>query len=316
MTEHRKASESVSADRAGPGPVPPPMPLILDLDRWLDPGSSWRVPVPAPFDVTGAGILVGSGAGEREVQPAEEPWLPTEFAHVAAGLDFEEGVESPSFSVVREAVAFADRYGVTGPWSASRPPESVELAALLRQAWEIRQVLLAYQEYRAVEAKWSRPRGPKRKGVSVKEIVEAGSRWGRERMAALDAAWGPVDAFLRTVPVPTLGDFSWDWYGETEEAHGPEWPDPWPWPGRPRGLVAVGAPLDLFDLIRLELAADFAASREVRTCKLEECGRLFIWHRGKGPVPQRSRGLPPGPKPNYCSYLHARKAAPRGAGKE
>src|SRR5687768_4993151 len=125
------------------GSQAPALPVTLDLDRWLDDSAAdWAIEVPAPFDVpTRAGILVGFGRRPRTFHPGQAPWLPTDFAHIAAGLESSNEADNPPFGVVREAVAFADRSGITGTWSGSEPPREVDLATFLRQAWALREAL-------------------------------------------------------------------------------------------------------------------------------------------------------------------------------
>jgi hypothetical protein len=79
------------------------------------------------------------------------------------------------------------------------------------------------------------------------------------------------------------------------------------------GVVAsYPEPLDLLDIMRLQLMTDFLSGRPVRECEFisgtnEPCGKLFIWTEGSTGSRIRGRGSPP----KFCSRRHAAAAGQR-----
>ena len=68
---------------------PPTLSLPLDLQPWLEPplkgrGRAWSIPVLAPYERLGSSTLRGAGRPSHEFDPRLNPWLPTDFAHIAA----------------------------------------------------------------------------------------------------------------------------------------------------------------------------------------------------------------------------------------
>jgi hypothetical protein len=63
-------------------------------------------------------------------------------------------------------------------------------------------------------------------------------------------------------------------------------------------------PLDLFDVMRLQLLADFMAGRDVYECAFRSCAKLFVWPEGS----RKSRVSPGGQPPKFCSRRHAAAA--------
>lgn len=84
-------------------------------------------------------------------------------------------------------------------------------------------------------------------------------------------------------------------------------------PGPQFGVVAsYPEPLDLLDVMRLQLMADLMAGRPVHKCehvspRTGPCGKLFIWTEGS----TRSRIRGRGSRPKFCSRRHAAAAGQR-----
>jgi hypothetical protein len=73
---------------------------------------------------------------------------------------------------------------------------------------------------------------------------------------------------------------------------------------RPELRADHDGPLPLFEVIRLQLLADFLADRVLLRCGKLDCGKLFFWSQGRAGAPSRT-SPPRGPKPRFCSYKHA-----------
>jgi hypothetical protein len=259
---------------------PPPVPVTLDLDRWLEPGGQpWSVPVPAPFALRGAQLVGFPGEPEHDFDPREVPWLASDFAHVVAGIEAAPG------KVQDAALAFANRYGVTGPWAEQGAPRDRPVFAMVREALELRQVLRALLDLQ-----------PHREGSGYRVV-------GQDTENARKAL-GIVRDFLASVPMPELAPGL-----SLETATGNE-------VELAMGLDAgYRLPLDLLTIMRLQVLSDLMAGREVRECPYrsartgEPCGKLFVWPEKSGQEHSRSRLKPQGQAPTYCSNRHAATAA-------
>lgn len=124
---------------------PPTLSLPLDLQRWLEAplkgeGPTWSIPVLAPYRLLGNSTLSGAGRTSHEFDPRLNPWMPTDFAHIASGTNSSEKLAGADVMAGR-AMEFATRFGLTGPWKVTRPPREQEVGLMLEQASDLRRVL-------------------------------------------------------------------------------------------------------------------------------------------------------------------------------
>ena len=148
---------------------PPTLWLPLDLQRWLEPphgdeGPAWRISVLAPYKLSGASVLRG-GPPSHDFDPRLNPWLPTDFAHLAAGTSSSEK-RGHADVVAGRAVAFADRFGLTGPWRGSRPPVEQDLDLMIEQASSLHRVLVEVRPLGELD------QDAKRKKKRAREILQ------------------------------------------------------------------------------------------------------------------------------------------------
>jgi hypothetical protein len=257
----------------------PPVLASPALDAWLDdPASVGLWPVPAPFDVRGGKVIAAGAGGPAAFTFAlpDQPWLATDFAHVATALQTRAEAEDAPLRVAEAALRFADEYGLPGPWPwrdpVDGPPAVMPLQKMLENAWDLRQALAEYRDLSGPTVR----RGPIRDKI-IDQVINGGGPLGvflGEAQAVLRFRIEPFPDGPRD-PLRLRAGFWWE----------PRW--------------------GLLDLMRLQLLADFLARRPISSCDV--CGRLFIWSKGRSGAPRRSDGMR-GRRPRFCSYAHAQES--------
>ena len=125
---------------------PPTLALPLDLQRWLEPPlkgerQTWSVPVHAPYELRAGSLRSRGGRRSHEFDPRLNPWLPTDFAHIASGVHSSDEPDHAEVVSAR-AMAFANRFGLTGSWKGTRPPREQSVERMLGQARRLLEVLV------------------------------------------------------------------------------------------------------------------------------------------------------------------------------
>jgi hypothetical protein len=122
--------------------------LSIDLSTWRDTDTAWAIPIPSPFRIEGDRIVGTPGMPGEILRPAEVPFMYSDFADI--GTDPEK------------ALAFANRFGLPGPWFDGYPPLEQELAEIYEGATEIMEILrggtMSEEGWRGFfETKWKEP---------------------------------------------------------------------------------------------------------------------------------------------------------------